>query len=85
MAELERLANHFGDIGAICNDASFSLMHAQCGILRERVLRAADACFGHRLMMDRVVPGGVARDLGADGSGAACAALVDEIAATFPG
>ena len=36
MAELERLANHFGDIGAICNDASFSLMHAHCGILRER-------------------------------------------------
>ena len=52
MAELERLANHFGDIGAICNDASFALMHAHCGILRERVLRAADACFGHRLMMD---------------------------------
>ena len=63
MAELERLANHFGDIGAICNDASFSLMHAHCGILRERVLRAAAACFGHRLMMDRVVPGGVAADL----------------------
>ncbi len=41
MAELERLANHFGDIGAICNDASFALMHAQCGILRERTLRAA--------------------------------------------
>src|SRR5712671_7057733 len=60
MAELERLANHFGDIGAICNDASFSIMHANCGILRERTLRAADACFGHRLMMDRVVPGGVA-------------------------
>ena len=37
MAELERLANHFGDVGAICNDASFSLMHAQCGILREDV------------------------------------------------
>ena len=67
MAELERLANHFGDIGAVCNDASFSLMHAQCAILRERVLRAADACFGHRLMMDVVVPGGVGRDLGADG------------------
>ena len=43
MAELERLANHFGDVGAICNDASFSLMHAQCGILRERTLRAAGA------------------------------------------
>ena len=63
MAELERLANHLGDIGAICNDASFALMHAHCGVLRERVLRAADACFGHRLMMDAIVPGGVARDL----------------------
>jgi Ni,Fe-hydrogenase III large subunit len=67
MAELERLANHFGDIGAICNDASFSLMHAHCGILRERVLRAAETCFGHRLMMDRIVPGGVAADLDAAG------------------
>jgi len=63
MAELERLANHFGDIGAICNDASFSLMHAHCGILRETVLRAAAAAFGHRLMMDRVIPGGVTADL----------------------
>ena len=43
MAELERLANHLGDIGAICNDASFALMHAHCGILRELVLRAAEA------------------------------------------
>jgi Ni,Fe-hydrogenase III large subunit/Ni,Fe-hydrogenase III component G len=68
MAELERLANHFGDIGAICNDASFALMHAHCGILRELALRAAAACFGHRLMMDRVVPGGVAADLRPDGA-----------------
>ncbi|HTW36786.1 MAG TPA: NADH-quinone oxidoreductase subunit C [Rhizomicrobium sp.] len=63
MAELERLANHLGDIGAICNDASFALMHAHCGILRERVLRTSDTCFGHRLMRDRVVPGGVSIDL----------------------
>ena len=68
MAELERLADHFGDIGAICNDASFSLMHAHCGILREQALRAADTCFGHRLMMDRVVPGGVAVDLRPNGA-----------------
>src|SRR4029077_2817255 len=27
MAELERIANHFGDIGAVANDASFSLLH----------------------------------------------------------
>lgn len=63
MGELERLANHFGDIGAICNDAAFALMHAHCGILREDVLRACKTCFGHRLMMDCVVPGGVAGDL----------------------
>src|SRR6186997_205063 len=46
LAELERLANHLGDIGAICNDASFALMHAHCGVLRESVLRAAGATFG---------------------------------------
>jgi Ni,Fe-hydrogenase III large subunit len=68
MAELERLANHLGDIGAICNDASFSIMHAHCGILREHVLRAAAASFGHRLMMDRVVPGGVTTDLAPGGA-----------------
>jgi len=83
MAELERLANHFGDIGAVCNDASFSIMHAQCGILRENVLRAADACFGHRLMMDRVVPGGVAADLEAAGVARIEAALAD-IRRQFP-
>jgi len=67
MAELERIANHLGDIGAICNDAAFALMHAHCGVLRELVLRAAGVCFGHRLMMDRIVPGGVEVDLSADG------------------
>src|SRR6266851_3467674 len=83
MAELERLANHFGDIGAICNDASFSLMHAQCGILREKTLRAAQSCFGHRLMMDAVMPGGVARDLGPS-CVTEVAALLEEIRKLFP-
>jgi Ni,Fe-hydrogenase III large subunit len=83
MAELERLANHFGDIGAICNDASFSLMHTHCGILREHILRVADACFGHRLMMDRVVPGGVAVDLPPDG-GAAIRTTLQHIGLRFP-
>src|SRR5262247_100454 len=83
MAELERLANHFGDIGAVCNDASFSLMYARCGILRERVLRAADACFGHRLMMDAVIPGGVAREPGAS-CVAEVSALSAEIRRSFP-
>ncbi|HVC62902.1 MAG TPA: hydrogenase expression protein HypE [Acetobacteraceae bacterium] len=82
MAELERVANHLGDFGAICNDASFSLMLAHCGVLRERVLRCAAACFGHRLMMDRIVPGGVAADLNDDGV-AAIGALVAEVRTRF--
>ncbi|HEY3643285.1 MAG TPA: NADH-quinone oxidoreductase subunit C [Xanthobacteraceae bacterium] len=83
MAELERLANHFGDFGAVCNDASFSIMHAQTGVLRERTLRAAAAGFGHRLMMDRVVPGGVAADLAPAGA-AQVRELLAEIGRVFP-
>ena len=83
MAELERIANHLGDIGAICNDAAFAIMLAHCGILRERVLRAAATTFGHRLMMDRILPGGVAVDL--DGGGkSAIGALVALIRRKFP-
>ena len=83
MAELERIANHFGDFGAICNDASFAVMHAQCGILRERVLRAARAAFGHRLMRDCIVPGGVAADIAGEGR-AAITAVLDEIHRRLP-
>jgi Ni,Fe-hydrogenase III large subunit len=83
MAELERLANHLGDIGAICNDAAFSLMHAHCGVLRERVLRAANGAFGHRLMMDCIVPGGVAVNLASDAA-ADLKVLVAEIRRHFP-
>ena len=83
MAELERVANHIGDIGGICNDASFALMLAQTGILRERCLRAADVCFGHRLMMGAVVPGGVARDIAPAGV-EQVRALLAEIRKVFP-
>jgi Ni,Fe-hydrogenase III large subunit len=68
MAELERLANHVADFGFVCNDAAYALIHTHCGILREEILQVADACFGHRLMMDRIVPGGVAADLDAAGA-----------------
>ncbi len=83
MAELERLANHLGDIGAICNDAAFAMMLAQCSILRERVLRVAMSCFGHRMMRDRIVAGGVAADLDAAGV-AALRDLLAEIGRRFP-
>jgi Ni,Fe-hydrogenase III large subunit len=82
MAELERLANHLGDIGGICNDASFGLMLTHCGVLRELVLRASHGCFGHRLMMDCVAPGGVAVDLMPDGV-SKLRALTAELRARF--
>ena len=63
LTELERIANHFGDIGAICNDASFPLIQAHCAVLRERNLRFVDGCFGHRFARDCIVPGGVTGDL----------------------
>ncbi|MGZ3296509.1 MAG: hydrogenase large subunit, partial [Xanthobacteraceae bacterium] len=78
-----RLANHLGDIGAICNDASFALIHAHTSVLRETVLRAADTAFGHRLMRDIIVPGGVTRDLDDSGREAIHAAL-DNIRLRFP-
>jgi Ni,Fe-hydrogenase III large subunit len=83
MAEMERLANHLGDIGAICNDAAFALMLAHCAVLRERVLRAADQAFGHRMMRDCVLPGGVGVDLGAAGL-SAIRDLVTEVRRRFP-
>ncbi|MDE5457632.1 hydrogenase expression protein HypE [Bradyrhizobium sp. CSA112] len=83
LAELERLANHLGDFGAICNDASFTLMHAHCGVLRESVLRAAGAAFGHRLMRDIIVPGGVSRDIGSGGAETIQATL-ENIRLRFP-
>ncbi len=83
MAELERLANHCGDIGAICNDAAFALMLAHCAVLREKVLRVSAACFGHRLLMDRIVPGGVTADLSVEGI-KVLRALIAEFHRQFP-
>ncbi|WP_287788036.1 hydrogenase expression protein HypE [Acidiphilium sp.] len=77
MAELERLANHLGDVGAICNDGGFAIMLAHCSALREQVLREAAACFGHRLMMDRIVPGGVAADIAPPAAARVAATLAD--------
>ncbi|MGX9966422.1 hydrogenase large subunit [Roseomonas sp. F4] len=83
MLESERIANHLSDWGFICNDASFAFPHARCGMLREAMLRAQLAAFGHRLMMDRVIPGGVAMDLAQEGADALLAALA-QVEAEMP-
>ena len=64
--ERERLANHLGDLGALGNDGGFAFGLAQFSRLKEDVMRANLAAFGHRLMMDFVVPGGVTGNLAPD-------------------
>jgi Ni,Fe-hydrogenase III large subunit/NADH:ubiquinone oxidoreductase subunit C len=65
MAERERVANHLGDIAAICNDVAFTFAYYQLTRIKEDWLRESDSLFGHRFMMDRIIPGGVAADPGA--------------------
>ncbi|SJZ95904.1 Ni,Fe-hydrogenase III large subunit [Enhydrobacter aerosaccus] len=69
LAEIERLSHHISDVGAICNDASVITINARCMLQREDVLTVAKSCFGHRMMMDRIVPGGVAVDLSSEAVG----------------
>ncbi len=59
LCERERVANHLGDIGAICNDVGFAFPQMQCQALREQWQRHSAELTGHRLMMDVVIPGGV--------------------------
>jgi Ni,Fe-hydrogenase III large subunit len=63
LLERERVANHLGDLGALGNDAAFAFGLAQFSRLREDWLRLSKDAFGHRLMMDCVIPGGVACDM----------------------
>jgi Ni,Fe-hydrogenase III large subunit len=63
MLERERVAAHLNDLGFLGNDAAFGFGLAQFSRLREDWLRLSGEAFGHRLMMDCVVPGGVAADV----------------------
>jgi len=65
--ERERVANHLGDLGYLGNDVALSFGFAQFWILKEQLLRNNAALFGHRYLMDSIIPGGVAFDLSVDG------------------
>ena len=80
--ERERIANHLGDIGAICNDAAFAFMLYQLSRLKEMLLRTNRRLFGHRFMMDRIVPGGVTVDIDPAGKREILAEM-DMLAADF--
>ena len=84
MLERERVANHLGDLGALGNDAALTFGLAQFSRLREDWLRASKEVFGHRLMMDCVVPGGTAADVdraAAKRMRAQCEATLSEVKA----
>jgi Ni,Fe-hydrogenase III large subunit len=70
MAEFERIACHLSDLMAIADAAGSFAAASPLATLRESLARAAATAFGHRLMMDCVLPGGVAADLAPDGAAA---------------
>ncbi len=75
--ELERLANHLGDLGALGNDAGFAFGLAQFSRLKEDLLRTVSTAFGRRYLFDIVVPGGMAVDVSTE----AARALSDVVSA----
>ncbi|MGE0417739.1 MAG: nickel-dependent hydrogenase large subunit [Acetobacteraceae bacterium] len=83
MGELERIALHLDALGRLSELTGQAQLHTRCTLARETLARLAEACFGHRLMMDAVVPGGLTHDISAEGL-AAIAGILDDVAADLP-
>ena len=60
--ELERLANHTGDLGALANDVGYLPTASYCGRLRGDYLNLTGLLCGNRFGRDLVRPGGVGFD-----------------------
>lgn len=67
LLERERVANHLGDLGYLGNDVALAFGLSQFWILKEQVLRNNATVFGHRYLMDKIVPGGVTVNLTVEG------------------
>jgi Ni,Fe-hydrogenase III large subunit len=76
MLRLERIAANLDALGIIAGIAGSPAAGQRCGVRQEYLRRGLDHAFGHRLMMDCVVPGGVAADGDPDGLAALYQILV---------
>lgn len=65
--EIERIANHLGDLGGLGNDVALGFALMQFWRLKEDWLRLTARLFGHRYLFDCIVPGGVAVDIDDNG------------------
>ena len=63
MLELERMANHTGDLGAMAGDVGFLPTSSYCGRLRGDFLNMTALVCGNRFGRNMLRPGGVAFDL----------------------
>ncbi len=61
--ELERLANHSGDLGALAADVGFLPTSSYCGRIRGEFLNMTAVLCGNRFGRGLIIPGGVAYDL----------------------
>jgi hypothetical protein len=64
--ELERLANHVGDLGALANDVGYLPTASYCGRLRGDFLNLTALLCGSRFGRGMVRPGGVGFDVDAE-------------------
>jgi len=75
--ELERIANHTGDLGAIAGDVGFLPTASYCGRLRGDILNLTARLCGNRFGRNLIRPGGLNKDISS--------AVLESISRDLPG
>lgn len=83
MAELERMAVHLRHLGLTAEAVGLDNAAEHAAGLRETTLQACETAFGHRLLLDTIVPGGLAR-LPTEAGLAALPPMLDRLLAGLP-